>query len=123
MTRAAWLVLLVAVAACAPKHTPRALPSSVAATTQNRPPIVRARCEPCSVAMGKAAIVRVEAQDPDGDSLTYTWTAPAGAIASPSAAMTSWMAPAIEGPVFLAIRVTDGKGGLSSDVITITVTK
>lgn len=114
-------LLVIAAAACAGKRTAPAPPPS--AVTSNRPPIVRARCEPCSVTAGQRATVRVEAEDPDGDALTYRWSTPAGTLATPSAARTAWTAPAIEGPVFLSVRVEDGKGGSSSDVITVTVTK
>jgi hypothetical protein len=122
MMRAAWLtLLLVPVAACGGKRTASATPSP--AHAMNRPPVIRARCEPCSVPMGKTATVRVEAEDPEGNALSFSWRAPAGSIAAPSAAETAWTAPNVEGPVFLTIRVEDGKGGSASDVITVTVTK
>jgi hypothetical protein len=120
MRRTALVLTLVALAACGTRRTAPATPSPAIAT--NRPPVVRARCEPCTVAFGKVANVRVEALDPDRDTLTYSWRAPAGSLASPAAAQTAWTAPSIEGPVFLTIRVEDGKGGTASDVITITVT-
>ena len=128
MKRTALVLTLVALAACGTRRTAPATPSpatpSPAPTvTINRPPVVRARCEPCTVAFGKVANVRVEARDPDRDTLTYSWRAPAGSLATPSAAQTAWTAPSIEGPVFLTIRVDDGKGGMASDVITVTVTK
>jgi Big-like domain-containing protein len=121
MRAASLVLLLVALAACGARRAAPATPS--AAATPNHPPIVRARCEPCSVPMGRTANVRVEAQDPDSDALTYSWRAPAGSLATPSAATTAWTAPSIEGPVYLTIRVDDGKGGVASDVITVTVTK
>src|SRR4051794_34711653 len=37
----------------------------------NRPPTVRARCEPCTVEIGKTSTVTGDAQDPDGDTLVY----------------------------------------------------
>ena len=40
----------------------------------NRPPTVKARCEPCVVEIGKTSTVTADAQDPDGD----------GALAEPS---------------------------------------
>jgi hypothetical protein len=90
---------------------------------QNRPPSVRARCEPCSVGIGKNVIVSAAAQDPDGDSISYAWAAPAGAVASPERPETQWTAPMQEGPVPVTITVTDGKGGTATDAITIQVTK
>jgi hypothetical protein len=121
--RRAWLtLLLVPLAACGGKRIASATAAG-ATRPANRPPVIRARCEPCTVAPGAMARVRVEAQDPDGDALTFTWRAPAGTIATPRAAETAWTAPPVEGPVFLTVRVEDGKGGSASDVITVTVTK
>jgi peptidoglycan-associated lipoprotein len=91
--------------------------------TQNRPPTVRARCEPCTVYVGKTSTVAADAQDPDGDPLTYTWSAPAGSLTAASARQTPWTAPMVEGPVPVTVRVDDGKGGTASDVATIQVVK
>ncbi len=90
---------------------------------QNRPPAVRARCEPCTVYLGKTSTVTADGQDADGDTLTYTWSAPAGSLTNPSARQTPWTAPMVEGPVPVTVRVEDGKGGTASDVVTIQVIK
>jgi peptidoglycan-associated lipoprotein len=90
---------------------------------QNHPPTVRARCEPCTVYVGKTSTVTADAQDPDGDPLTYAWSAPAGSITNRTAAQTPWTAPMVEGPVPVTVRVDDGKGGTASDVVTIQVIK
>ncbi len=90
---------------------------------QNRPPTVRARCEPCTVYVGKTSIVSVETQDPDGDALTHAWSAPAGSLTSASGRQTPWTAPMVEGPVPVTVRVDDGKGASASDVVTIQVIK
>src|SRR4029078_7161466 len=78
---------------------------------QNQPPTVHARCEPCTVEIGKTSTVTADAQDPDGDKLTYRWTAPAGAFAIASMRQTPWTAPMQEGPVPVTITVDDVKGG------------
>jgi peptidoglycan-associated lipoprotein len=90
---------------------------------QNHPPTVRARCEPCTVYVGKTSTVTADAQDPDGDPLTYAWSAPAGSLTSATARQTPWTAPMVEGPVPVTVRVDDGKGGTASDVVTIQVIK
>jgi outer membrane protein OmpA-like peptidoglycan-associated protein len=85
----------------------------------NRPPTVKARCEPCTVEIGKASTVTADAQDPDGDTLTYKWSAPAGSFANPADRQTIFTCPSQEGAVPVTVTVSDGKGGTASDTITI----
>jgi hypothetical protein len=115
------LVFALAASACHPRQGASTRPPLLA--QQNRPPSVRARCEPCSVEMGKTATVSATGQDPDGNHITYAWTTPAGTVANPSGSQTQWTAPMQQGPVPVTITVTDGKGGTATDVITIQVTK
>ena len=91
------------------------------AASPNRPPTVRARCEPCTVEIGKPSTVSADATDPDGDTLSYRWGAAAGTLASPTDRRSVWTAPMQEGPVPLTVEVNDGRGGLASDAITIQV--
>ena len=95
----------------------------VAAVGANRPPVVRARCTPCSVELGKTSTVTAAARDPDGNRLKYTWNAPAGSLKNASKRETTWTAPMVEGPVLVTVRVDDRKGAIASDVITIQVIK
>jgi outer membrane protein OmpA-like peptidoglycan-associated protein len=88
---------------------------------QNRPPTVRARCEPCTVEVGRTSTVTADAQDPDGDALTYRWSAPAGTFANPADRQTIWTAPQQEGPVPVTVTVSDGKGGTATDTVRIQV--
>ena len=90
---------------------------------QNRPPTVTARCEPCTVEVGRTSTVTADATDPDGDRLTYKWSAPAGTFASPGDRQTPWTAPQQEGPVQLTVQVDDGKGGQASANVTIQVVR
>ena len=69
------------------------------ATPVNRPPTVKARCEPCIVEVGKSSTVTGDANDPDGDPLTYRWTTPTGTLANPADRQTLWTAPMQEGSV------------------------
>jgi outer membrane protein OmpA-like peptidoglycan-associated protein len=96
-------------------------PAPAVVAPGNRPPTVRAHCQPCTVFMGRPATVAADAQDPDGDPLTYTWSAPAGSLSAAGGRQTPWTAPMVEGPVPVSVRVTDGRGGTASDVITIQV--
>ena len=90
---------------------------------RNQPPSVRARCEPCTVEVGKTSTVTADAQDPDGDALSYRWSAPAGSFTNGTARETPWTAPMQEGPVQVTVTVDDGKGGTASDAVTIQVLK
>jgi outer membrane protein OmpA-like peptidoglycan-associated protein len=101
----------------APAPPPPAPPPAPA----NRPPTVTARCEPCTVEVGKASTVTADATDPDGDPLTYRWSAPAGTLTSPGDRVTPWTAPMQPGPVQLTVQVDDGRGGTASANVTIQV--
>jgi len=104
-----------------PPAPPPPPPPAPPAPPANRPPTVVARCEPCTVEVGKTSTVTADATDPDGDQLTYRWTAPAGTLTTPAARQTPWTAPNQEGPVQLTVQVSDGKGGTASSSVTIQV--
>jgi outer membrane protein OmpA-like peptidoglycan-associated protein len=89
----------------------------------NRPPTVTARCEPCTVEVGRTSTVTADASDPDGDPLTYKWSAPTGKFANPTDRQTTWTAPNQEGPVQVTVAVSDGRGGTASDSVTIQVVR
>ncbi|WP_239489370.1 OmpA family protein [Luteitalea sp. TBR-22] len=111
----------VATAYVAPAPPPP--PPPPPAVQENRPPTVKARCNPCTVEVGKSSTITADASDPDGDPLTYKWSCPAGTVAQPSNRETLWTAPAQEGPVPCTVTVTDGKGGTVTDTVTIQVVK
>lgn len=102
---------------------PPAPPPAPPAAPSNRPPTVKARCEPCTVEIGKSSTVSADAQDPDGDTLTYKWSAPTGTFANPNDRQTVWTAPNQPGPVQVTVTVDDGKGGTASDSVTIQVVR
>jgi outer membrane protein OmpA-like peptidoglycan-associated protein len=96
-------------------------PPPPAAKVENRPPTVTARCEPCTVEVGRTSTVTCDASDPDGDPLTYKWSAPTGKFTSPTDRQTPWTAPMQEGPVQVTCAVSDGKGGTANASVTIQV--
>ena len=104
----------------APPAPTRPAPPSPAPPV-NRPPTVRAMCDPCTVEVGKTSTVTADAQDPDGDPLTYRWSAPAGTFSSPTSRQTPWTAPMVVGPVVTTVTVDDGHGHQVSDSVTIQV--
>jgi outer membrane protein OmpA-like peptidoglycan-associated protein len=104
-----------------PPPPPPPPPPVTAAPPANRPPVVQALCDPCRVEVGRTASVSADAQDPDGDPLTYAWTTGAGTLASPTARQSQWTAPMQPGPVQFTVTVNDGKGGTAKSAVTITV--
>jgi outer membrane protein OmpA-like peptidoglycan-associated protein len=103
-----------------PTVTPT-IPPVVPPTRANRPPTVRARCEPCTIQVGRQTMVSADATDPDGDTLRYRWTGPTGTFANAAERQTQWTAPGQPGAVPLTITVDDGKGGTATDTVTIQV--
>ncbi|WP_336339647.1 PKD domain-containing protein [Haloarcula brevis] len=64
--------------------------------------------------------------DPDGDTLSYTWTqttGPPANLSSPSTETPSFIAPEVDADSDLVFEVTvsDGNGGTATDAVTITV--
>ena len=92
-------------------------------TAPNRPPTVQARCEPCTVEVGRTATVTADAKDPDGDTVTYKWSAPSGTLQNPGERQTVWTAPQQEGPVQITVAVSDGKGGTATATTAIQVVR
>jgi outer membrane protein OmpA-like peptidoglycan-associated protein len=90
---------------------------------QNRAPTVKAQCDPCTVEVGKSSTVTADGRDPDGDTLVYRWSAPAGSFRSQSERQTLWTAPQQDGPVQASVTVDDGKGSTASDSVTIQVVR
>ena len=87
----------------------------------NRPPTVTAQCDPCLVEPGGRSTVTANAQDPDGDQLTYRWSAPSGTLQNPSDRQTQWTAGQQEGTVPVTVTVEDGKGGKAQANVNIQV--
>jgi outer membrane protein OmpA-like peptidoglycan-associated protein len=99
--------------------TPTAPPT--AAMPPNRAPTVKARCEPCTVEVNRQLTASADAQDPDGDTLRYRWSSPAGSFGNANDRQTPWTAPGQIGPVPLTVTVDDGKGMTATDTVTVQV--
>ena len=106
-----------------PPPPPPPPPPPAPPAAANRPPTVNATCDPCSVEVGGSATVTADAQDPDGDPLTYQWTTGAGTLANPTSRQSPWTAPNQAGPVPFTVTVNDGRGGTAQDTVTIQVTQ
>jgi len=73
----------------------------------NRPPVIRDLQVPPSVATSATAVISVLADEPDGDSIDYRWTATSGTILEPRGRSTVYQAPGAPALVELAVRASD----------------
>jgi hypothetical protein len=94
---------------------------------------VRARCEPCTIEIGKVTTLTVEAGGVVGRNVTYKWSASTGKFADPTARQTAWTAPLRKGwseerwkgggGVPITVTVDDGAGGTATATVTVDVTR
>lgn len=115
MNKKAWLVITsIAVA------TVLFLASSCTASINNPPVIGSLQPETEQVVPSGAVQVMCTASDPDGDQLSYDWSASAGEVSGDGNTAT-WTAPASEGSYSVTVQVSDGRGGEVTDHVTIAV--
>lgn len=76
---------------------------------QNNPPLITQITGPTDWAPGAEGQIECLASDPDGDELTYRWTADNGTIKGQGNTIT-WVAPETMGKYEIAVTVTDSKG-------------
>ena len=84
-----------------------AIPAEDPKDCENRPPIIRDVDVPPSLVAGATSPVSVTVEEPDGNAVTYEWSATAGSIAEPSARSTIYTAPAVAGLVEFNLFVSD----------------
>lgn len=96
-------------------------PRSIAVVPPNRPPAANAGPDQTALAgAGCLAAVTLNgtgSSDPDGDSLTYTWTGLFGTSSGPSP-----MVSLPGGTNTITLTVSDGHGGTATDTVMVTVT-
>ena len=73
-----------------------------------------------TVDSGATVTFNASASDPDGDSVTYAWTASAGTPASGSGTRFAWQAPSGTGSAIITLTVSDDKGKTATDTRTVT---
>jgi len=74
-----------------------------------------------TVLVGETSRCTATATDPDGDPVTYLWTAPAGTFNPPNAQNTIWTAPGQPGNVVVTVTASDGRGGMATSMVTLQV--
>jgi outer membrane protein OmpA-like peptidoglycan-associated protein len=89
----------------------------------NNNPTVTCEVERPTLAPGESTGVRATASDPDGDPLTYSWSASAGTISGSGPAVTyncTGVAPGASATI--TVRVSDGRGGSAQATCPVRVT-
>lgn len=72
------------------------------------PTIASVSAAPSAVPVDGIVALNVVASDPNGDVLTYAWTATGGTFTDAAAATTVWTAPSAAGEYEITIAVSDG---------------
>jgi peptidoglycan-associated lipoprotein len=96
-----------------------------AAPAPNRNPTfsVNAVCTPGVVEPGQTSNCTATATDPDGDPVTYQWTAPQGTFSAANAQNTVWTAPGQVGNVPITVTARDNRGGTATSTVTVQVVR
>jgi hypothetical protein len=101
--------------------TPQVPVEPPVAEPQNHPPIIKTMVAQSKVSALSTIQLVCEAEDPDGDELTYSWSADGGTIEG-QGAVVNWTAPETPGEYTIAVLVNDGHGGTATQSVTISVT-
>ncbi len=95
--------------------------------TPNQPPVIESlAAEWGRLKKASNTPITCVASDPDGDELTYEWSAvnadgsPAGNITGEGSVIT-WIAPNDYGNYTITVTITDGRGGEASQSVNVTV--
>jgi len=91
----------------------------------NHAPVISSlTANPSSIETNQATSIICTASDPDGDTLTYTWTKTGGTFeGSTTGPSVTWRAPSTQGTYTVSCEVSDGEGGENSDSVNIVVTE
>jgi hypothetical protein len=71
--------------------------------------------------VGKQYNVSVDAMDPDGDKMSYSWSVSGGSIVDGTANPARWNAPGTPGDYKIAVTISDDKGNTSESSIMVYV--
>jgi hypothetical protein len=82
------------------------------------PAITSLTADPDSLVSGEHSAVTCIASDPDGDTLTYSWSLSGGSKSGGGPSIT-WFAPSEGGTFTITIVVDDGNGGTAGEEVTI----
>lgn len=81
-----------------------------AVPVNHNPSISSLSASPAAISTGAVSAITCLATDPDGDLLTYTWSAASGSI-SGTGSTVNWTAPALSSTYTITVTVSDSRGG------------
>jgi hypothetical protein len=114
----ALLIMLTPLLACGGAVTPPPPPPP----SGNQPPVISSlTAESPTLVPGVETKITCDASDPDGDTLTYTWTTTAGTITETYKTFIFWQAPGFVGESTVSVTVSDGKGHTASQSLQLNV--
>ncbi|MEN6521843.1 MAG: PA14 domain-containing protein [Armatimonadota bacterium] len=88
----------------------------------NEPPVISdLTADPNSVKTGETSNLTAVATDPDGDELTYSWSASGGSIQSSTGNTAVWKAPSTADGCTVTVSVSDGNNPAVTKSVAITV--
>lgn len=95
--------------------------SLVISVRLNDPPIIEGlSADASSVGLGDSAAIECIASDPDGDEISYQWSASDGSITGDGSSAT-WTAPDTAGDYTITVKVIDSRDSVSSAELAIDV--
>jgi hypothetical protein len=94
--------------------------TSITVSSNRAPAITSLSASPVNVTPGGSTVVTCVANDPDGDSVRYSWSCGDGSI-SGEGNRISWISPNKNGDISVTCTVSDGKGAESKQTILVNV--
>jgi hypothetical protein len=96
--------------------------STVASLDGNQTPVIQSvSVDPLQVKIGSTAIVIVDALDPDGDAVSYSWSTPLGDIIGSGAQVRYSAAYCCVGINSITVIVEDTRGAKISETVNIEI--
>jgi len=121
-------MVIVLGSACGPGAAPSPSPSPSPTPAPSKPggnqsPVISSLVSSQTQVYPSSIIeIRCDASDPDGDAVSYEWSAIGGSF-SGTGPVVSWKAPKDYGNYDVKVTVKDGKGGITQASITLSVVR